>query len=365
MGSTEGLLWVDKHRPSTFSALSYHDDLTARLEALSATPDLPHLLFYGPSGGGKRTRVCCLLRALFGPSADKKKVVHRTFKLTSSSRTLEVTTVASAHHVEVNPSESGVSDRLVVQELIKDIASFAPLDLTGTRRAALKIVVLHEVDRMTRLAQQALRRTMEKYAATCRLIMVAESVTRVIEPLRSRCLGLRVALPAHPQICTVLAEVARKEGVTLPDALAARLAESSGRNLRRAILQFEATRVSIGALELPPDAPIMRGDWEYACQDAAMLMTRTQSAAQLVLVRKRVQELLAHAIPPDVVLRRLVEDVLNIADDEICPEICRIAAKFDSNLTNGTKPIFHIEAFAARFMQIYAQFLRAQAAMMD
>ncbi|PXF47638.1 Replication factor C subunit 3 [Gracilariopsis chorda] len=356
--STEGLLWVDKHRPSTFSELSYHSVLTKNLQSLSNT-EVPHLLFYGPSGAGKRTRVHCVLRALFGQVVEKKKVVHRTLKV--ETKQIEVTTVASAHHIEVNPSESGNNDRLVVQELIKDMASSAPLDM----KKSLKVIVLHDVDQMSQLAQQALRRTMERYSKTCRVIMVAESITKVLEPLRSRCLGIRVALPSKSDIGVVLQSVAHKEGITLPDALVQRIAETSGRNLRRALLQFEATRVSVGALELPSDAQVMLGDWEYVCQDLAVMLTRSQTAHQLIAVRKKLQELLAHAVPGDVILRRLLEEILRIADDEICPEICRVAAKFDRNLTKGTKPIFHLEAFAARFMQIYAAFLKQQAAMMD
>lgn len=356
--STEGLLWVDKHRPSTFNELSYHSVLTTNLQSLSNT-EVPHLLFYGPSGAGKRTRVHCVLRALFGQVVEKKKVVHRTLKV--DTKQIEVTTVASAHHIEVNPSESGNNDRLVVQELIKDMASSAPLDV----KKSLKVIVLHDVDQMSQLAQQALRRTMERYSKTCRVFMVAESITKVLEPLRSRCLGIRVALPAKSDIAFVLKSVAQKEGITLPDTLAQRIAETSGRNLRRALLQFEATRVSVGALELPDDAQVMLGDWEYVCQDMAMMLTRQQTAYQLIAVRKKLQELLAHAVPGDVILRRLLEEILRIADDEICPEICRVAAKFDQNLTKGTKPIFHLEAFAARFMQIYAAFLKQQAAVMD
>lgn len=33
--------------------------------------DIPHLLFYGPSGAGKRTRMMAALRELYGPSIDK------------------------------------------------------------------------------------------------------------------------------------------------------------------------------------------------------------------------------------------------------------------------------------------------------
>lgn len=63
------------------------------------------------------------------------------------------------------------------------------------------VVVLLEAECLTKEAQHSLRRTMEKYAATCKIILCCESSSRIIEPLRSRCMIIRV--PA-PKKCNVL-----------------------------------------------------------------------------------------------------------------------------------------------------------------
>jgi replication factor C subunit 3/5 len=49
-------LWVDKYRPNTLAKLSLHDDVTEKLTALAKSEELPHLMFYGPTGAGKKTR---------------------------------------------------------------------------------------------------------------------------------------------------------------------------------------------------------------------------------------------------------------------------------------------------------------------
>jgi replication factor C subunit 3/5 len=41
----------------------------------------------------------------------------------------------------------------------------------------------------------------------------------------------------------VLKKICKKEGISLPDELAARIAAASDQNLRRAILSLEATKV--------------------------------------------------------------------------------------------------------------------------
>lgn len=61
-------------------------------------------------------------------------------------------------------------------------------------------MVLNEVDKLSKEAQHGLRRTMEKYMATCRLILCCNSTCKVIEPVRSRCLMVRVPAPSVEEV---------------------------------------------------------------------------------------------------------------------------------------------------------------------
>jgi len=239
------------------------------------------------------------------------RIEHKSFK-TPSRRTVEVMTVASNFHIEMNPSDAGIYDRYVVQEVIKQIASATPLAeidssgkasvavtslvaaatgakpsasaagksdepsrgsaamedgededeaavgsteaskpsmaASGTKarrrpRPKFKVVVLTEVDGLSRDAQAALRRTMEVYMRTTRLVLCCETPSRVIAPLRSRCLTVRVPAPSQMDVMNVLGAVAKKERLDLPKPLAARIAKAADRNVRRAVLMLEACRV--------------------------------------------------------------------------------------------------------------------------
>src|SRR5579859_2871740 len=103
------------------------------------------------------------------------------------------------------------------------------------------VVVINEADNLTRDAQSALRRTMEKYSPNIRLILIANSSTKILAPIRSRCLLVRVSAPNQEDIVKVLKNVVTAEnlGNVAPGVLE-QIAGESRRNLRRALLMLEA-----------------------------------------------------------------------------------------------------------------------------
>lgn len=104
--------------------------------------------------------------------------------------------------LSVNPSDAGIYDRVVITDIIKQIAQTNVIDTNGQRE--FRVIVLSEVDELTKDAQHALRRTMEKYVSTCRLILCVNSTSRVIPAIKSRCLGIRVAAPSTEDIVKIL-----------------------------------------------------------------------------------------------------------------------------------------------------------------
>lgn len=192
---------------------------------------------YGPSGSGRKTRVVTTLKELYGPGVEKIKIDSRVFQ-TTSSRKIEFNVVASIYHLEITPSDVGTFDRVVIQDLLKEVAQTQQVDQSARQR--FKVVVINEADHLTRDAQAALRRTMEIYSPNLRLILLANSTANIIAPIKSRTLLIRVPAPTELEICQVLKHVGRKEGWPEAEGLNRRISIDSGRNLRRALLMFEA-----------------------------------------------------------------------------------------------------------------------------
>uniref|UniRef100_A0A5S6QVB0 Replication factor C subunit 3 n=1 Tax=Trichuris muris TaxID=70415 RepID=A0A5S6QVB0_TRIMR len=344
--------WVDKHRPKDLAKLDYHKEVAARLKQLVVLGDFPHLLIYGPSGAGKRTRIQCMLQELYGPGATKLRLDRSCFEAPSGKK-LEINLVCSNYHIIMTPSDVGIYDRVVVQAVVKDMAQTQTLDSSSQKR--FKVIVLLEADRLTREAQHALRRTMEKFSSACRLILCCQSISKVIPPVQSRCLPIRLAAPTDEEIATILQQIAKKEESPITEQIAFAIAEKTGGNLRRAILALETvcvhrSNVSIEKIALEPD-------WELFIKETANVILLEQNPQVLMEVRGRLYELLAHCIPPSLILKKLYFHLLHSCDASIKGDISEAVGDCDYNLSIGSKAIFHLEAFVARFMSIYKRFL--------
>ena len=350
------MLWVDKHRPKRLNQLSYNNVITSRLTSLASDPSsMPHLLFYGPPGSGKKTRIHTLLREIFGPGAEKLRLDKRTFT-TPTKNTVEVNMISSNYHIELSPGDAGLSDRFVIQDVIKEMAQNKSLSSlaqdTQKKKVEFKVVVLVEVDRLSRQAQAALRRTMEKYASTCRLILCCNNPSKVIEPVRSRCLGIRIPSPSHDDIHTVLKHISKKENVTCSDELAVTISKQCNRNLRRGLLMLEASYIQNSTTP-------QRTDWELYIESLAADIIREQSPQKLITAREKLYELIINCIPAQTILKTLAVELCRSLDEELKHEVMEAAAFYEHRIALGSKEIFHLEAFVAKFMAIYKRYLNA------
>lgn len=82
-------------------------------------------------------------------------------------------------------------------------------------------------------------------------------------------------------------------------------------------------------------------------------MLTEQSPKRLYTVRGKLYELLGNCIPPELILRTLLVELLKKLDDELKVDITKQAAFYEHRLQEGQKPIFHLEAFVAKFMSAY------------
>lgn len=74
----------------------------------------------------------CIIKELYGNGAERLRMETMNFE-TPSKKKLEITTINSNYHIEVNPSDVGIYDRVVVMDLVKTTAQTHQIDSTGQR----------------------------------------------------------------------------------------------------------------------------------------------------------------------------------------------------------------------------------------
>ena len=199
-------VWTETYRPKTLDEIVGQDEIIERLKGYIKEHSMPHLLFAGRQGTGKTTTAYALARALYGDYW-----AGYITKLDASD-------------------ERGIA---VVRNEIKTAASLAPPGDVGFR-----IIILDEADGLTRDAQQALRRTIEKYSHITRFVLLCNYVNKIIEPIQSRCIMFRFRKVIPEEIRMYLEGIAAKEKLKFDDMNKClnRIAEKSNGDVRRATL---------------------------------------------------------------------------------------------------------------------------------
>ncbi|MEM0202551.1 MAG: replication factor C small subunit [Archaeoglobaceae archaeon] len=195
-------IWVEKYRPRTLDEVVGQEEIVRRLKGYVERKNIPHMLFSGPPGTGKTATAIALTRDLFGEHWRE-------------------------NFIEMNASDERGID--VVRHKIKEFARTAPIS------APFKIIFLDEADALTSDAQAALRRTMEMFSKSCRFILSCNYLSRIIEPIQSRCAVFRFKAVPKEAMKKRLLEICEKEGVKITeDGLEAILYISAG-DFRKAI----------------------------------------------------------------------------------------------------------------------------------
>ncbi|KAF9533494.1 P-loop containing nucleoside triphosphate hydrolase protein [Crepidotus variabilis] len=229
--------WVEKYRPKTIDEVSAQEHTVAVLRKTLTSTNLPHMLFYGPPGTGKTSTILALARQLFGPDNFRNRVL------------------------ELNASdERGIA---IVRDKIKNFARQTPraqaISSDGKTYPCppYKIIILDEADSMTQDAQGALRRIMETYARITRFCLVCNYVTRIIEPLASRCSKFRFTPLDSESASLRLAHIAKAESIDINQPVIDALINTSNGDLRRAITYLQsASRLSSSSNPPTPILPL-------------------------------------------------------------------------------------------------------------
>ncbi|KAF7127044.1 hypothetical protein RHSIM_Rhsim11G0069700 [Rhododendron simsii] len=212
---TKATPWVEKYRPQSLADVAAHRDIVDTIDRLTSENKLPHLLLYGPPGTGKTSTILAVARKLYGTQ------MHNMV-------------------LELNASDERGID--VVRQQIQDFASTQSFSFGP--KSSVKLVLLDEADAMTKDAQFALRRVIEKYTKNTRFALICNHVNKIIPALQSRCTRFRFAPLDAIHVSERLKHVIQAEGLDVSESGLAALVRLCNGDMRKALNILQSTHMA-------------------------------------------------------------------------------------------------------------------------
>jgi replication factor C small subunit len=311
-------MWAEKYRPKTLDDMVNQKEIVERLKSFVKAKNMPHCIFAGPPGTGKTTAALCLAKDLYG-------VVYRE------------------HLLELNASdERGIN---VVRETVK---TFARVKSIGN--IPFKILILDEADNMTGDAQQALRRTMERYTRTCRFILIANYSGKIIDPIQSRCAPFRFKFLPRKEHDLYLKNIAEEEKLKLSTEGLDAIFEVCSGDLRRAVNTLQSS----ASLNSMIDAKVVYSIAGRASPADVRKMLETAINGNFSEARKLLREMIQkYGVAGVDIIRQIHIELFRLKIPErLKLKLAAIVGEIDFRLIEGADEEVQLSALIAKLVEM-------------
>ena len=150
------------------SKLNIHNNIIEKLNSFIKLNRIPNILFYGPSGSGKKTIVDNFINKIYN---NDKYIINK-------------------YTLFINCSyEKGI------KFIRDDVKYFAKLNINIENGKFFKTIILLNADKLTIDAQSALRRCIELFNDKTRFFFIVEENFKILKPILSRFCHIYIGLP--------------------------------------------------------------------------------------------------------------------------------------------------------------------------
>jgi len=309
-------IWTEKYRPIKFYELVGQDDVVKRVESLTNSLNIPHLLFAGPAGTGKSTLALIIVRELFKE-------------------------IWKENYLELNASdERGIN---VVREKVKNFARTKSL-----ANVPFKVIFLDEADALTPEAQQALRRTMENYSATCRFILSCNYSSKVIDPIQSRCAIFRFKLLEKKDMEKVIQRIAERENLIINPESMEILYEGSEGDCRRCINLLQSTAAISPSITSELVSTIISN---AKPKDIKVVLDYALSGDFQRAREKLLDVMLKESISGQDVIKAIQKEIWNLpVEPELKIKLTEKTGETEFRIVEGSDPFIQLQSLIASFV---------------
>jgi replication factor C subunit 3/5 len=328
----------EKYHSINIQSLIFNREILGQLMHIASNEDIPHIIISGPQGGGKKTLVNFFLEALY--DKDVHVLSYIKYNICGSSTKKEVEIMQSNYHIVIEPTNTN-HDKYILQEIIKQYAMHKSFHIFKNNRK-FKTIVIYNVENLANNSQAALRRTMELYAKSCRFIMVCNNLSKLFEPLRSRCRIFCIPLPSVDDILKIVTHISIMENIHLTPSDIEYITNHCKNNLKRAIWYLDCKRLNSKASITLDEV------FDNIIETILNIRSDNRNIANIFanVIRTDIYNILITNIKGSEIITTLLDKLIaRIDDDEIVSRIIQHASDAEYNLVHGRRDIIHIDYF--------------------
>jgi replication factor C subunit 3/5 len=306
-----------------------------------------HLIVYGSINSNKEEFVNLLLENIYGKNNIDLKDVEYTINGYGNTKT-KVNIKQSKYHIVIEPNSNGF-DKYLIQEIIQNYAKTELLNILKYKKL-FKVVVINKLDNLSYYAQASLRRTMEKYSDTCKFIFICDQLSKIIEPLRSRCILLRTPLTSNEKLVEIILTIAYKENIEITMKDLQFIINNSENKITHAIWLLELKKYGIK----------YKKNWTILLDNIVIMILNSHNYNNhkfyscIKKIRDIFYNLFITNIPIQVIIKTLMIKLLqNVELLELKINIIEITSIFEQRLSAGTRSCIHFESYIIRLFYLF------------
>lgn len=329
---------VDKYPIQGPDDLFFNNDMYNELMYIASNENIPHIIISGQKGSGKQSLLRLFLEALFDKSVNRLRKVR--YPITGSSSKKDTVILQSNYHIVINPTNTNL-DKHIIQDIVKQYATIKSFNIFETKRS-FKVIVIHNIDMLAASSQAAMRRTMEKYADSCRFILSCNNPSMTWESLRSRCTIISLRPPTLSQIGNVITRLAIREDFLLSKKQKQYIMDNCRFNLRIAIWIMECIMIGKTDKLIPLD-----NVYEDIINDIIGLKDeKTLSSLFKRVIEEKVEQIIINNINKSKVMEMLLQMLIQrINNDNVLQKIIEYASESEYFLVKGRRDIVQFGPF--------------------
>lgn len=326
---------LEKYKPKTFNDIAKKYPMVAKTLKNMNKNNISNLLIYGNDSSGKKT----ILYTFLDNKKQKKVETH--------NKTIDFTIYYSNTFIEIDVKEMGIYKKYILKDVIKNFTKSK--NIVDSQN---KIIIIHNLQLLNIEDQYILRKIIEENICNCRFILLSNNINNLIDPIKSRCLCLRLDGFNQDEIYQYLSNISETEGYNYSKDEILEIIKNNKCNLKKSTLELIFNKNYECGKELNTKEQQINDEIKKLIN---IVKNKTTFKKNIDDIETIIYDLYINFEVDFILLIKLLYEEIIIDDiTELKKiELCKLMMEANKNRMYGSKEIYHSQNFIYNLLKIY------------